>query len=59
MIGPPNCVVMSAYLVVFAGSASDGFAVFTAEGTFDAAISHTGYMTNPIVINTIRNVIAK
>ena len=30
-----------------------------ADGTFDAAISHTGYMTNPIVINTIRNVIAK
>jgi RHS repeat-associated protein len=30
-----------------------------ADGTFDATIAHSGYMTNPIVINTIRNVIAK
>jgi RHS repeat-associated protein len=30
-----------------------------AEGTFDAATSHTGYMTNPAVINTIKRLIAK
>jgi len=31
----------------------------SAEGTFDAATSHMGYMTNPVVINTIKNLITK
>ena len=30
-----------------------------AAGTFDALTSHTAYMTNPIVINTIRRLIAR
>src|SRR5215471_16478922 len=32
-IGPPNCVVMSAYFVVFAGSARVGFLDATDAGT--------------------------
>jgi len=31
----------------------------SAEGNFDAATSHMGYMTNPVVINTIKNLITK
>ena len=29
------------------------------NGTFDAITSHTSYITDPVIINTIKNIIAK